>query len=154
MKNLGTLILGLILGALAMYFYFNYFNQPTMTPPILTPKGIITSAEAKELSDNWTDLRKSVNDSVAYNEADNRSSWYSLTDLNAFLAKVAKDHPNADGIRFYLGVDTSVGTGGYTTVFMVPTQAGEREEGHDDITGADGLDRGMTGYPPNAAYPQ
>lgn len=165
MKNLGTLILGLILGVVATYFYFNYFNQtPIMaTPPISTPRGIITAAQAQKLSDNWTDLRKSVNDSVAFNKGDNRSSWYSLDDLNSFIESVKKDHPNADGLRFYLGVDTTVGSGGYTTIFMVPTQPKEEGSnenktlnggGHDDITGANGLDRGDSGHPPTAAYPQ
>ncbi|WGD34687.1 hypothetical protein [Olleya sp. YS] len=154
MKNLGILVLGLILGALATYFYFNSFNQTPMTPPISTPSGIITSAEAKELSDNWTDLRKTVNDQVAYNEGDNRSSWYSISDLNSFISMVTENYPNADGLRFYLGVDKSVGEGGYTTIFMVPTQPNERGDGHDDITDANGLDRGLNGYPPTAAYPQ
>lgn len=155
MKNLRSLVLGLILGAAAAYFYFNNSNQPqTLSTPSTPISGIITAQQAKDLSDNWTSLRKAVNDSVAFSDGDNRSSWYSLDDLTRFIETVKTTHPKANGLRFYLGVDTTIGTGGYTTIFMVPTEPNSKTKRNNDISGADGLDDGMAGYPPTAAYPQ
>ncbi len=155
MKNLGSLVFGLLIGATAAYFYFNNSNQtPPMSTPSTPPSGIISAQDAKDLSDNWTNLRKTVNDSVAFNEGDNRSSWYSLDDLSSFIQTVKTTHPSANGLRFYLGVDTAAGSGGYTTIFMVPTELDAKTKQNNDISGADGLDEGDKGMPPTAAYPQ
>ncbi|MGB1308987.1 MAG: hypothetical protein ACPG6B_08765 [Oceanihabitans sp.] len=119
-----------------------------------TPNGIITAAEAVQLNNDWTTYRKTANDSVAAKGEDNRSSWFSIQDLEDFLTLVKKSHSDATGIRMYLGVhDVVKGDGGKTTVFMVPTKkAGEGV--NQDIPNAKGLNKGVDGNPPGAGYPQ
>ena len=126
-------------------------SKEAMSTP---PRGIISAQEAEKLSENWTNLRKTANDQVACNAGDNRSSWYSLEDLTNFIDSVKTSYPNANGLRFYLGVDTSVGKGGHTTIFMVPTELNQKKNRSYDILKADGLDDGGVGYPPTAGYPQ
>lgn len=159
MKNLGTLILGFILGAIAVYFYITSSSPITSPPPTLPapPSGTIPYQTAQELSDNWTLLRKRGNDNAA-GKPDNRSSWYALQDVKDFIelaeeaAKVEMKEMN--GIRLYLGVNdiNEKDVKGYTTIFMVPT---ENDKGVNiDIPKANGLDMGTKGMPPSAAYPQ
>jgi hypothetical protein len=121
------------------------------------PNGIITSTEAKALSDEWTNLRKEANDKAQGGAGDNRSSWYSLDDLQAFINSVKEKYETANGLRFYLGVNKDAGKGnGLTTIFMVPTEPSTEDDDdlNTDITDADGLDRGSNGHPPIGAYPQ
>lgn len=152
MKNLLSLLIGLIIGALISYYFF-CSSGLTTPPPTTTPAGIITANEAKQLSDNWANLRKAVNDSVAYGGEDNRSSWYSIDDMEYYV-NYAKDSLEANGIRLYLGVDTSDGIGGLTTIFMVPTKSGARPASPPkDISTANALDRGTGGTPPGQGYP-
>jgi len=117
-----------------------------------TPSGKISASEAKTLNDNWTTYRKAANDSAA-GQDDNRSSWYSLDDMEAFIAMIKAENPNVNGVRCYLGVETSeADPKGLTTIFMVPT---EDDRGKNkDISGANGMDRGDNGNPPDANYPQ
>ena len=118
-----------------------------------TPKGMITAAEAKELNDNWTNQRKAANDQAA-GKPDNRSSWYSLDDMQNFLTLIKDANPKANGVRFYLGVDTTEeDPKGLTTIFMMPTEDDGRGE-NKDIPQAKGMDRGNNGEPPEAGYPQ
>ena len=120
---------------------------------MIKPNGIISASEAKELNDNWTKLRAKAND-LAAGKPDNRSSWYSLEDIEAFINLIKQENKNVNGIRFYLGVQASENDSkGLTTVFMVPTEDNGKEK-NQDIPGANGLDRGHNGYPPNAEYPQ
>ena len=152
MKNLFSLLLGLIFGA-AITYYFFCSSGITTPPPTTIPSGIITANEAKQLSNNWTNLRKAANDSVAYGGEDNRSSWYSIDDMEYYI-NYAKDSLKANGIRLYLGVDTSVGIGGLTTIFMVPTENSTRRGSPSkDISTANALDRGTGGMPPGQQYP-
>ena len=152
MKNLLSLLIGLIIGALISYYFF-CSSGLTTPPPTTTPSGIITANEAKQLSDNWANLRKAVNDSVAYGGEDNRSSWYSIDDMKYYIA-YAQDTLGANGIRLYLGVDSSQGSGGLTTIFMVPTQFGASPKAPSiDISTANALDRGTNGTPPGQGYP-
>lgn len=117
-----------------------------------TPRGVITPTEAQELNDNWTDLRKGANDRAA-GQSDNRSSWYSIQDLKDYIALVEDENPDATGIRFYLGVETTKeDPKGLTTIFIIPTEEIEGE--NKDIATATGLDRGTNGVPPGAPYPQ
>ena len=156
MKNLLSLILGLIIGALIMYFYCCKTDDDAMSP-MVTPRGIITPAEAQTLNDNWTNLRKAVNDSVAENNIDNRSSWYSIEDIRNYLTLAEKDNEKVTGIRLYLGVDNKISEGGKTTIFMIPTVPNpEPESGEDpnnDDPESNGLDRGHGGMPPGQGYP-
>ncbi|WP_299888076.1 hypothetical protein [uncultured Lacinutrix sp.] len=118
-----------------------------------TPRGIINSTEAQELNDNWTNLRQSANNSAA-GQPDNRSSWYSLQDMQDFLTLMQKENPKANGVRFYLGVETTKeDPKGLTTIFMVPTQD-DGKGNNQDIIGANGMDRGGNGEPPQSGYPQ
>lgn len=118
-----------------------------------TPKGIITYQEAQELNNNWTNLRARAN-STAAGKPDNRSSWYSLDDMQNFLNLIMEENPNVNGVRFYLGVETTKeDPKGLTTIFMVPTQD-DGDGKNTDIPEAKGMDRGETGDPPEAGYPQ
>ncbi|WAC02646.1 hypothetical protein N7U66_02885 [Lacinutrix neustonica] len=117
-----------------------------------TPKGMITAAQAQNLNDNWTNLRSRANDSAA-GKPDNRSSWYSFDDLQDFLNIIKGDNPDVNGVRFYLGTETSlIDKKGLTTIFMVPTV--EKDGITRDIPGARGMDRGAEGDPPESGYPQ
>lgn len=117
-----------------------------------TPKGIITATEARELNDNWTNLRKKETD-LAAGKPDNRSSWYSLQDMEDFIAVIKRENKNVNGVRFYLGVETSkADPKGYTTIFMVPTENNGGK--NSDILNAKGMDMGDAGDPPSANYPQ
>ncbi len=117
-----------------------------------TPKGIITAQRAQSLNDNWTTLRAKANEAAA-GQPDNRSSWYSLPDMKDFLDYIQENNPKVNGVRFYLGVETSKeNPKGMTTIFMVPTE--DDNGSNQDITGADGMDRGDLGDPPQANYPQ
>lgn len=151
MKNILLVLVGIILGAIVSHFFGS--SQEIVTAPA-PPKGIISSNDALKLSANWTDLRKVANDAVAFNGGDNRSSWYALDDVQNYIDIVRDNHPRANGLRFYLGVDTAIGAGGYTTIFMVPTELNEKTKKSTDISGADGLDEGEVGNPPTASYPQ
>lgn len=152
MKNLFSLIIGLLLGGLITYYFFCSSGLTTTPPMTSTPAGLITPSEARDLSDNWTSYRKAANDSVAYGGEDNRSSWYSIDDMEYYVS-YAKDSLEASGIRLYLGVDTSFDDGGLTTIFMVPTKKDSRSGVQKDITTANALDRGLAGMPPGQQYP-
>jgi len=116
-----------------------------------TPKGIITAAEAKVLNDNWTSLRAKENETAA-GQPDNRSSWYSLEDMEQFLSLIKAENPTVNGVRFYLGVETTQeAPKGLTTIFMVPTEEVDNE--NKDIPEARGMDKGANGMPPGEDYP-
>jgi len=171
MKKLVLLILGFILGALAMYFYCknNQLNIDDMaeTP---TPKGIISPAEIKVLTEAYNPRYEAINDSIfrGVKGGDNRSSWYSLEDLSNFLTLAEKQASDLkytmDGVRLYLGAHPAVGNvPGYTTLLFVPTGYpmgeegavfGAKQGGNGDIPGGNGLDMGEQGKPPGANYPQ
>ncbi|WP_299116834.1 hypothetical protein [uncultured Winogradskyella sp.] len=95
---------------------------------------------------------------------DNRSSWYSLEEIENFLSYAKEEAKKLgyemDGIRIYCGAYPDDGSGaGYSTSFIVPTSSNkEGEEGgygqSHDIQGASGLNKGSQGDPPNANYPQ
>ncbi|WP_044398244.1 hypothetical protein [Lacinutrix sp. Hel_I_90] len=116
------------------------------------PKGIITAAEAKKLSDNWKNLRASETDRAA-GQPDNCSCWYSFQDMQDFLDLIKAENPNVNGVRFYMGVKTSAGDPkGLANIFMVPTT--EKDGINRDIPNARGMDRGDLGDPPQSGYPQ
>lgn len=169
MKNLLTLLLGLIIGALIMYFYC-CADAKDMTPmDIVKPKGVITESEGKVL-DKAFDSRHALISRNIVKRPDNRSSWWSLKDMRDYLNYAENQSKNLgytmDGVRVYLGaypdtkVDTTV-TVGYTTMFIVPTSSevsakggSAARAGSGDVPGGDPLNQGSGGNPPSANYPQ
>ena len=170
MKKLVLLILGFVLGALVMYFYFhNDKNQNDMDETSI-PKGIIKPAEIKALTQAYNARYQVISDSIfkGVKGGDNRSSWYSLEDLQNFIILAQKQAEELgytmDGIRIYPGAHSAAdGKPGYSTFLMVPTgylntskgnMLSMQKGGGDDISGGDGLNRGEEGEPPGANYPQ
>nr|WP_321225724.1 hypothetical protein [uncultured Psychroserpens sp.] len=174
MKKLVLLILGFILGALAMYFYCanNKLNIDDMTETP-TPKGIITPDEITELTQAYNPRYDTISNTIFKDVpgGDNRSSWYSLKDLRDYLTiaeQKANDLKyNMDGVRLYLGAHPPVDNiPGYTTLLFVPTGTAMTSEGKminlavqggggsPDIPGAPGFDHGGGGDPPSSNYPQ
>jgi hypothetical protein len=128
-----------------------------------TPKGIITPKEAKQLNDAFTERCELISKDIT-KRPDNRSSWYSLEDIKAYL-KYAENQARElgyemNGIRIYCGAyHTDEGKAGYSTSFIVPTAKiadGKDADNSDgsDIPDGDCLNKGNTGWPPNANYPQ
>jgi len=166
MKKLGLLIVGFAIGVLATYFYCCN-NDVGM--PIVAPKGLITPSEAKTLDHAFDTRHQLISDSIV-KRLDNRSSWYSITDMRDYLnfaENQAKDLGyTMDGVRIYLGAHPDVkGQVGYTTMFFIPTGNKSLSEGNmlffntalqkgGDIPGGFGLNNGPTGNPPEANYPQ
>ncbi|QXP58496.1 hypothetical protein [Olleya sp. HaHaR_3_96] len=116
------------------------------------PTGIITAKEAVELSDAWTKLRQDANNTAAGQE-DNRSSWFSIDDMEAFIKMIKEENPFVNGVRCYLGVNqiSKINPNGLTTVLMVPTES--KGGKNQDIIDANGMDRGDAGMPPGQGYP-
>ena len=174
MKKFLLLLVGFILGALAMYYYCcAKSGEKTMEKmAIVRPKGVITPAQAKVLNDNWTNTRKQAVDSAA-GRPDNRSSWWSLDDIKNYLSYAESQADTLgykmDGIRVYLGVYSSnapEGKADYATMFIVPTGTKSQSKanfnffnfsaqiGGGDIGGAGALNDAPPGYPPDSGYPQ
>ena len=170
MKKLVILILGFLLGALAMYFYFHNDKNLDEMEDTPTPKGIITPAEITVLTKAYDPRYQSINDSVfkGVEGGDNRSSWYSLEDLENFIT-LAKEQAGElgyamNGIRIYPGAHPEIdGKPGYSTFLLVPTGYPNKSEGNmlsmqgggnGDIVGGNGLNKGEDGKPPGVNYPQ
>ena len=130
----------------------------------------ITSAEAKELNQNFVKTRSKAID-IAIKKKDALSSWFSIDELKEFIATI--EHEGKDkgttvnGIRIYFGAYPKDAKkpkkDNLSTVFLVPTQAypgsmqkdgAEVVEGGNDIEDLGGLNLGGTGIPPSAQYPQ
>jgi len=175
MKKFLVFLLGLIIGALAMYYYcckISESEEPAKKMALVKPTGVITPAQAMALDANWTKSRKKAVDSAA-GRPDNRSSWWSLEDLQNYLAYAENQAGQLgyemNGIRVYLGVypgNAPNGKSDYTTMFIVPT--GKRlnsgadfnllnlkmQSGKGDIPGGEGMNDGDPGDPPSGNYPQ
>lgn len=167
MKKLGLLIVGLILGLLIGYFFFNTQTE-TQKPMPTKPSGVITPNEAKALDTAFNSRHAEISRFIG--KQDNRSSWWSLKDLRDYLDYVENEVKNQgytmDGVRMYLGAHAGKGPTdqGLTTVFLVPTGTKNFAEGGMPITnpqpGPSGdiptgspLNLGGNGNPPNANYP-
>lgn len=173
MKKLLLLILGFILGALAMYFYCQSNDGSLEGMEPATPKGIIKPAEITTLTQAYNSRYDSINATVFKDVkgGDNRSSWYSLKDVRNYLT-IAENQASdlgftMDGVRLYLGAQPMSGdVPGYTTLLFVPTGTPMTSEGKmfnfalqtgggtPDIPGGFGLDHGTQGMPPGINYPQ
>lgn len=171
MKKLVLLILGFILGALAMYFYFHNNNNLEDMDDTPIPKGIIKPDEIKTLTEAYDPRYDAINDSIfpGMKEGDNRSSWYSLEDLQNFITLAQKQSNELgytmNGIRIYPGAHPELdGMPGYSTFLLVPTGYLNKSEGNmlsmqngggnGDVIGGNGLDKGESGDPPGINYPQ
>lgn len=167
MKNFVMLILGIVIGALAMYFYC---CQPKTELTITAPKGLISPDQAKTLDQAYNERYRLISDSLVKREGgDNRSSWYGLDEVRNYLNyaenKAKERGYTMDGVRIYLGAHPPEnGVAGYTTMFFVPTGKPNKasasmfnfsmQSNGGDIPGGEGLDYGNHGYPPDANYPQ
>lgn len=172
MKKLGPLLLGLIIGTLAMYFYCNQGeSEMTIVPEISKPKGVITPAQAKTLDQAYNIKHNIINDSLFRKSADggdNRSSWWSIEDIQNYINYAENQADELgykmDGLRVYLGsYPAKPGEmAGLTTMFIVPTGKKNTSQGavfavqpmSGDIPGGDGLNIGQSGEPPGSNYPQ
>ncbi|WP_405571722.1 hypothetical protein [Winogradskyella sp. Asnod2-B02-A] len=171
MKNFGSLILGILLGALAMYFYCSKDADKTEGPvAVAAPYGIISPAKIDSLTQAYNQRHKIISDSLFKKSKtkDNRSSWYKLEVIEDYI-KYAKHQASEnkytmDGLRLYLGAypDVSAEEPGLTTLLFVPTGYKNTSEGSffsmqgrsNDLDDSDGLNLGKEGMPPGANYPQ
>jgi len=171
MKKTGLFILGILIGALAMYFLGSQYievDQMGLNP--IEPKGIISPKEAKTLDRAFNLKHSIINDSLFKEDktGDNRSSWWSLKQIESYIAyskKQAEDKGYIlDGLRVYLGSYPSTKREtGLTTMFFIPTGYEGKSEGSlfpklqagsADIKGVDGLNFSQNGHPPGSNYQQ
>ena len=126
------------------------------------PKGLISPKQAKILNDAYTSRCELVSRDIT-KRPDNRSTWYSLEEIENFLsyakAQAKELGYEMDGIRIYCGAYPEENRqAGYSTSFIVPTAsdkiAKEGDGESHDIQGANGLNFGQGGDPPAANYPQ
>jgi len=124
--------------------------------------GLISPERAKELNDAFTTRCELISKDIV-KRPDNRSSWYSLKELKAYLKyakkQAKKNGHKMNGIRIYCGAYPTTKEGvGYSTSFIVPTarviDGKDGGGGNGDIPDGDGLNDGDPGWPPNANYPQ
>jgi len=167
MKNVLVFIIGMLLGALVVYFYCCQPQTDLVEGP---PKGLISPAEAKALDQAYNPRYNLISDSLVTREGgDNRSSWYGLKELRGYLSYAENEAKDLgytmDGVRIYLGAHPNEnGEAGYTTMFFIPTGTANTADasmfnfmmqlGSGDIPGGGGLDHGGNGQPPNSNYPQ
>ena len=125
-------------------------------------KGLISSEKAKELNDAFTTRCELISKDIV-KRPDNRSSWYSIKELKAYLKyakkQAKKNGYKMNGVRIYCGAyPTTKEAVGYSTSFIVPTARiidGKGDVGgNGDIPNGHGLNDGQQGDPPNANYPQ
>lgn len=126
--------------------------------------GLITPDQAKELDANYTQRYNLVSRDITKRD-DNRSNWFSIEELEAYIAHAKAQAKNKfkvelSGIRIYNGAyEAENDKGGYSTVFLIPTSENSlgkdgNGDDHPDIQGADGLNFSDPGDPPGANYPQ
>ncbi|MBT8254557.1 MAG: hypothetical protein KJO00_11735 [Bacteroidia bacterium] len=169
MKKLGLILLGILIGIAASYFYFGQDAEAVdnqIAAKVKPPKGLITEAEGIVLDKAFDSRHQLISDSIV-KRPDNRSSWYALQDVKDYLDYAENQARGLgytmDGVRIYLGAHSNSSEGvGYTTMFIVPTGTKGTSEGSmfnfsfydsGDIPGGDGLNDGGNGYPPPANYP-
>lgn len=175
MKNITSLVLGLIIGALVMYFYCSKQTQLTsveheeveVSTNIIKPSGVISAKEGIALDTNFNTRHSLISKDIV-KRPDNRSSWWSLKDVRDYLDYAENQSKELgytmDGVRVYLGAyPDQKGVAGYTTMFMVPTSSEAVQDKNEkvlkagdggDVPGGDPLNDGGDGYPPSANFPQ
>ncbi|MFI1743228.1 hypothetical protein [Thalassobellus sediminis] len=132
MKKISYMILGIILGALATYYFCpRDIELDREVTNIVIPKDTISVAEAIKLSNNWANNNPTEIDSTLEVEGSKkatRSVWWSLKDVNEYLAyaKAKSDTLgyNMTGIRVYLGKydnNAKPPKKNRNTMFIVPT---------------------------------
>lgn len=134
MKKLTYLLLGFVVGAVLTYYFCP--NKGCAAEQELAkpnkPKGVVTVAEAIQLNDNWTKYRKPAIDSTlkiqGVDREDYRSAWWSLKDINDYLAYAKQQSDSlgytVTGVRVCLGVygeNAGQNKKDLTTMFIVPT---------------------------------
>lgn len=164
MKQFVVFLLGALAGAAVVYFVC---CKVDLAEGIMEPKGLISPEQAKTLDQAFNTRHQLISDSIV-KRPDNRSSWYSLTDMRNYLdyaENQAKDLGyTMNGIRVYMGAHSDTANEkGYSTLFFVPTGSENFNEasmfnisfqGTGDIKGGFGLNGGDPGHPPQAKYPQ
>ncbi|MGS2725991.1 hypothetical protein ACU8DI_05240 [Psychroserpens sp. BH13MA-6] len=172
MKNLVTLFLGIILGAAAMYYFCANYNEEDMVDSMVprNPKGYIDAGQISALTQAYNPRYDLISDSIFPNTefGDNRSSWYALQDVRDYLT-IAENQADSlgyvmTGVRIYPGAyPDSKGVPGYSTYLFVPTGYKNTSQGNvlhmsfqgnNDIPNGGGLNKGGSGEPPSANYPQ
>ena len=166
MKKILLLLVGFILGALAMYYYCCAKGEESQeTMAIVKPKGVITPNEARVLDRAFDSRHKLISDSIT-KRSDNRSSGWSLVDLRNYLNFAEQEADGLgyvmQGVRVYLGAYPDNGDEvGYTTMFFVPTGMPKKSEGNmlnfslqsgENIPGGSGFNEGSEGDPPGGNY--
>jgi hypothetical protein len=132
MKKIAYIIIGFAIGALLTYYFCpRPLEMETKLVKVKKPKGVISIAEATELSNNWTKFRKKAVDSASERQGrktDDRSVSWDLNDIEDYLtyAKQQSDSLGYDmtGIRIYLGVygkNAGQSKKDLSTMFIVPT---------------------------------
>ncbi len=136
----------------------------------------ITSAEAKELNQNFIKTRSKALDKIVEVETgkpkqkDAISSWFSLDELKEYIAYVEAQgkakNITVNGLRVYFGAyaknDKNADKNALSTVFFIPTKpkVGSLQKDSimlvesSDITDIDGMNGGTVGDPPSSEYPQ
>jgi hypothetical protein len=167
MKKFSLLILGILIGAFATYYFCPNCSVDDTEVAIVAPKGLITPEEAKTLDQAFNSRHALISDSIV-KRPDNRSAWWSLKDMRDYLNYAENESKELgytmDGVRVYLGAHATTKEVGYTTMFLIPTGVENISQGNStlfnmlppdsgDIPGG-GLNAGNPGNPPPANYPQ
>ncbi len=143
-------------------------NTNSKPVKVAKPAHAISKERAITLSNNYTARYDSINRIIG--KEDNRSTWYSLKELKAYIAYIeaqGKEQGYAvDGIRFYLGAygvdDKNPKRQNETTIFLAPTgkKIGAMTERSmstnptsPDIITIDAYNFGGNGWPPSGVYP-
>jgi len=119
---------------------------------------LISESEAKDLCDNY-DTREASN-SVIIGKDDNRSTWFSIEDLKAYIVFVENEASaksiTVDGIRMYIGAYSNSTTdpikSKLATIFLAPTSKNSLTGKSNDVLNIKGMNYGNIGNPPNKKY--
>jgi len=135
---------------------------------VVKPSHAISKEHAITLSNNYTARYDSISRIIG--KEDNRSTWYSLKELKAYIAYIevqGKEQGYAvDGIRFYLGAyakdNKNPKKQNETTIFLSPTGKKTGTETQKtmganptspDIMTIEAYNFGGNGWPPSGVYP-